>query len=578
MSVFYGSSNSRYFLSVSHQKLTLFHEDRLLWSTGLPHLEFQVIGVGNNGCAAIKVKDDIYLYRPGEKPGGEALKKLSATAFARTSSLIDSIILNDEGSTLFILKVSSKSKVTEKIFSALSSVRAEKGLKEYELLIYDIPTESFQSLHKVVHPSSFEAYFKCAISRDFNFFVVGNPRRTSSGFSTKFSIYDATNFKILRSFELEDTEIHRIIINNEGSTLLEASKKGVKSLLIVTRDACSFTLSPPADSMLTHFGRTFVSFYSSSLDTLFAHSFDDKEICSVPLGSLRKAGMDYGILFNIRDHIKLLYLKDDHLHIDSADLSTLGIEVKRCEASMQGAPPASESGVSPSPPRQSPEFDLEGRRTQEFIKPRPLPPEIPEERPAPKKRLEKIELPLEKEARKHDSLDLPLREKKPLNENAGGLSMRKMEPASLPPDQIPEKMVLFQSLENLKLQHVMGMIDEKDYQAKRQVIEGYIEMHALKESQRPSPPDFDRRDESLKTNIGTAYKTSHGSQESEVDEALRQKIMKLLETLEERFIMGEINEASYRELKAKYMRSLSARRYQASPSQISKDSLHSFGH
>jgi len=659
MHYFYGSTNSRYFAAVKNQQIKLFHDDRVLWSTELPPQLFHFVGVGNNGCVVIKLNEGLFIFRPGEKPTGEAIKKLSTSAFQKTGSTIDHAVLDSEGTSICIQKTSPRSKVAEKIFGALASAKSDKGLKEYELLIYDIPTQSIQSLFKVIHPVSLETYFRWSISRDFSHFLVANPKKVAQGVSVKYSIIERMTQKTLRSFELEDTDVENAFISSEGTALLEASKRGVRNLLIVTKDAYNFNLVHQADSRVLHLARSFVAFQTTSPSALMVKSFDGKELCNVPLKSLDEQGIEYGILFNTRDHIDFVYLKDNQLNVRRSELSTFLTEVKRCElihresydtsetpieiSSYMGRdepsygdysmnmtysdefdsePATSEHGhLSPYPPVGEDMWQDRIEEESPFRAERPA--HRPIELPAKPKKREGLELPeradrvsqipltIEPRRRKEEpekpskptqlSLDTGMR-KPPRASEPLEIASSKREAAPEPParhekaahtapairaekpvpetpmaipDRLPDKTTLYQSLENMKLQLVMGLIEESEYKIKKQKIEQLIEMHNNRPVAEPEKlyavPEPDR------AAIRAVPEEAAPSGPPTAEDAQRQKIQKLLESLEERFILGEVNEESYRELKAKYLRSLSAIRYQASPSQTSKDNIHSIG-
>ncbi len=556
--VFHGSANSRYFLAVRDKKLTMYHEDRVMWDTEITHDDFSVVGVGNNGCLVLKAHDDIYLFRPGERPAGEVIKKLQAAAFQKMSSEIAEVYLNDEGSQLCILKLSAKSKVSEKIFGALASIKVEKGLKEFELLVYDMLSGNFQSLYKVVHPVSLEGYFKWAISRDFNFFLVGNPRKTPSGTGVKYSIIDTTNLKIARSFELEDTEVIRAMISTDGTSLLQASKKGQNSIIIVTRDAYSFSIVPPEGAHIVHLGKGFVCFSEEFPPSLTAKAFDNKDLCRVSLAPLADRQIEFGTLFNLRDHVTLLYYKGDQLSVSHSDLSTLEVEVKRFEISMSG--PATFVGPVQAEEERDASTTAQSQRVLGIERKEENLTEAVKEPPArqPSKLLS-LNLP----GRSEPAVTQPSTVQSAIPEQHNELPMPVME-------KLPSKVELYQSLETLKLRLVMGAISEEEYQEKKEKIERFIEK--LEQTLTASPAPLP----AYKTNVLKLPEEPERKGSAE-EEAQRQKIQQLLESLEERFILGEVNEASYRELKAKYMRSIAAIRYQASPSQISKDNYYNFG-
>ncbi len=651
MHYFHGSSNSRYFAAVENQQIKLYLDERVLWSADLPPQLFHFVGIGNNGCVIIKLNEGLFIFRPGEKPTGEALKKLSASAFQKTGSTIDHACLDEEGTSICIQKTSPKSKVTEKIFGALASTRSDKGLKEYELLVYYIPTQSVQSLFKVIHPVQLESYFRWSISRDFSHFLVANPKKVSKGISVKYSIIERATQKTLRSFELEDTDVENAFISNEGTALLIAYKRGVRNLLIVTKDAYNFNLVHQSDSRVLHLARSFVAFQTTFPSALIARSFDGKELCNVPLKSLDEQGIEYGILFNVRDHIDFVYLKDNQLNVRRSDLSTFLTEVKRCEIvhkesyagnetpieishymgkeepsykdySMSAtyseddeAPASEQSRLSPYPPVEE---DMWHKRIEDekssfrTEKPVSQPINLPAQRrkesefemPERSERPSQIPLSLKSKHKKEESIELPSKPEKltqipvetgqrkspshiegplliPSSKKEGAsISKGQQEKAApgkpaLHPEKLPDKMALYQSLENMKLQLVMGLLEESEYKIKKQKIEQLLEMHnqAAAEVGKPqTAPDIGRVTQRM-----TAGDFPASGAPQTAEDAQRQKIQKNLESLEERFILGEVNEESYRELKAKYLRSLASIRYQASPSQTSKDNIHSFG-
>ncbi|MDQ7822875.1 MAG: hypothetical protein RDV48_08790 [Candidatus Eremiobacteraeota bacterium] len=546
---FYGSSNARYFLTVQDKHVTLYHEDKVMWSTDLIHTDFEVLGVGSNSCVAMWFKEGVYLFRPGERVRAEALKKLQTSVFQKTESVLSDIFYNDEGSSFVYMRVSGKSKVTEKLFGALSSAPTEKGLKEFELIFYDIPSESAHTLHKMVHPLSMEKYVKWSISRDFNYLVLGNPRKIPSGVSVKYSIIDTQSFKTVRSFELQDTEVRSIRVNNEGTALLEASKRGVENILVVTKDANSYNIQRPTDAEILHLGRSFVAFHVHRPPAFIVKSLDDRELITNNLSIFEQHKVEYALLFNARDTMSLLYLKDDQLYHFITDMSTLITEIRRFELVMR-----KKQAEEQAPVEQPVKYEV----------PSTSPLREAPERPHSLKRPSAIEFFLEREPVKPSRDEFitledtssppqaPEPAEEPAEEEAGA--------TSLPVVKIPDKTELFQMLETLKLHLVMGIVDDKAYQEKKQAIERMIELQDKQPSLQAASP------------AASAAPQKAGEQESpsSEEEKEREKIQKLLESLEERFILGEINETSYRELKAKYHRSLSAKRFQASPSQTSK--------
>ena len=584
---FYGSNNSRFFLVDHERVIALYHDDKRMWSHEVPRGDYTILGVGNNGTVALWVNREIILYPEGDFEAAAVIKKFSPEVLEKSSAFIDGVFLDQEGLRLCVCRITPKSKVSEKLFGALASVQAEKGLKEFEILTYDIATSEVQSVYKIVHPAGSERYFKWSISLDFRCIVVGNPRKPPSGAVLKYSIIDTGTHASLRNFELQDIEVNKLLVTSEGVVLLDAYQKGVHSILIVTKDKTSFNISPPANSEILHLAKSYVAFHLSTPPCLNAKTFENNDLSRISLEKVAELGIPYGILFNVRDSIIFLYLKEQQLCIACTELSTFLTEVKRCELTRQQRVVLSEAPVEL-------EQDVQYSDEQSFRLPFLMEQKAAAQRSAP----EALSMPVKREApapageepppppvpeKKEPLQAIPLGREKPREPEEppepdtpepevrkAPLQLQKMEKHMTTPDKLPDKTELFKRLENLKLQHVMGIINDAEFEEKKQKLEFLIKtLYSAKEVMITSDMEEiiggGQEAEEPAEEIAEAPRRTVELDKYVEDDPERQKARKLLDSLEERFILGEINEETYRELKTRYKRMLGAKKPSASP-------------
>jgi len=619
--------------------------------------------VGNNGCVVVRYDKDVFIYYPEDNTEGDIIPELSDEALAKTSSSLYNIFLNDEGTVLCVCRITPKSKVSQRLLGALASVRTDKGLLEHEILFYDISLGKFRSINKVAHPVADAGHFRWTISRDFSFLLVGNPRKGPGDINLKYSIIETKNSKSVRSFELKDLNVQKVIVTNEATALLDASQRGARSVLVVTKSKNTFNITPPINSEVIHLGQSFVAFISERPPVVQSKSYDDLELNTIPLTRLNELGITYGILFNVRDSVDFLYFNDQALVLAHAELSTLLTEVKRCALTRQEKVELSDTPVelegdgmlAPGPPDYLMHFmsgesslDVEESQSTSQFDTEEAPISGPgdgftyfseEGEPvSPEEHREVVPLQIHEE---QEPPPLPLETGKVAESTPVQASMASFvgeeeqstgEGATSPQENIPTRGELYLALESLKLRHTMGMVDAKEYHSKKQEIEKLIityysegsETSSSEETQSSSepeaqevasddssepqepgppsgkvtsleiparkvppalevkaekaPPTLELKVEKSPPTLELKAKKAPPEPEHEPEpepepqeeeaspapeaekdepaEAGKEKIKTLLETLEQRFIMGEITEKSYLELSEKYKKML----------------------
>jgi len=300
-----------------------------------------------------------------------------------------------------------------------------------------------------------------------------------------------------------NVQIEKVMINNSGTALIDLVDKGTRELRVITADGTKHTITPPSSFLILHLGRNFVALLSDPVTALIVKSFEDIMICHADLRALNDFKIPYDILFDGKDEIALTYMAGLEFKVQNSDLERIPIDAKRWEY------------IS----RQHREAEIQ------------LPAEKAEnckQRAVQKDNMEKKRAALSLEMTKHRD------ERKKVS-------------------RAPREEIL-KNLESLKLQFITGQLNEDDYNKTREELE-----QILVEEKSTSDIQLSNNDSkvlplpSRKAAFQPAEtftpKPSKGGRD-------RARIEKLLGALEERLILGEISEATYKELKDKYTDSL----------------------
>lgn len=547
---FYGSTNSRYFAADKGGLISFYNKNGFSWFTEQSAGKYSIAGVGNNGCVAMVIDDKIRLFQIDRRGESETLDKFSSEILGKTSSHLDDVQFDQEGTRLCVCRCSSKSTVSEKLFGALASVPAEKGLKEFEILLYDIDSKKSRSLYKTVQPASQENYFKWAISSDFRYLIVRNPRKTQTGVVFKYSVMEAATQKPITNFELQDFDIQKLTINMERTVFMDAFHKGVHFIVIITKDKTSYKVTPPANSEILHFARSYVAFLASNPTVLQARSFENSDLARVSLTSLDELGIQYGILFSATDSIVFLYFEKEELRIVPTELCSFVTEVKRCELTTQQRAGLINTPVEPEP-QIRPEAGGDDASLR-IVKKETVHPISPGEYQA----RDMMEEHLGITSRRENDAP-PKKEKSPAHPDKIDIPAQTVDYIRL------TKSDHYKILESLKLQLVMGIIDEDEYAEKKATVERRIKQYEVI-FEEPEAAEEDEEEEAEEEAAEEEAPSEEKYTGYDEDEARR--IQNLLETLQDRYMHGEISEETYRENKARYQHDLNSRKRQDPPS------------
>ncbi len=498
MVFFSGSCNSRFFAVQREKEVSLFREELLLWRKELPFGRFKIVGVGNNGYMAVLCEDGIYLYPSSVEAQPEFIHRYSKDVLKKNSSSLGQIEFHEEGDKFCIESVQPKRSGVE------SLLRTEKGgTDEHKINILELQTRRHRNFFTLPLSRELQKNFFWNISTGFDYFVIGEPRMVSSQLNYRFVLINVACEEIYNEFELKGVIVKDVLVNDEGTVLIDIIDNEGRILQIHTLDKMKYNVSSSKEYKVLHLGKRFVAQKTGPIPAFLVKSFEDNLLVQADLNALEELGVNYEILFNERDHIDFLYLAGKDLKVIKTEVDLFISEAKRWE----------------------------------FI--------AKQQREQPKAQMEKV---YAEETKKRYAED----ERKQKQEELSGQLRKYVGDKKSREDESSAEVQ--NALEKLRLQYILGSVEEDDYKAQKRALEASLVNDDGEESR-----DEDRtllrapKTERLMIEKAREPDVKNGETESRSpDSPERMRVEKLLAALEERFILGQISEDSYLELKKKY--------------------------
>lgn len=503
MHQFFCSRDGRYVIFQRKDELLYAHGEKILWKLPMGEERIKILGIGNNGFAAILKAEGIRIFGAQGSESIDFVEAFSRSTMTKSSSFLGRTVINEDGTQICLEKITRESKLSGKIIGALTQTQSEKDLELHEIIFYRISDRNFGTYHKLQLPVHTEAKLAWNISGDFSFLLLGEPQKTSSGIRMRFSIINTTTHELWQEFTYQNVQIENVLISNSGTALVDLVEKGTRELRVVTAEGDRHTITPPSSFEILHLGRSFVAVKSEPVTALIVKSFEDNMICHADLRALNEFKIPYDILFVGKDEIALTYMMGPELRILNSDLERIPIDAKRWEYLSRQQ---KEAAV------QEPVAKIEEHK---------------------------------KRAIDHDSL-----EKK---REALSIEMTKHRDERKKVSSADRESIV-KSLEALKLQFITGQLTEDEYNKSREELEQSV-------TDTKKPPSIPLPRKGAAPLPLPSQKPAHQSPEIFTPKQRtagkdKARIEKLLEALEERLILGEISEATYKELKDKYTNSI----------------------
>lgn len=521
----HGSYNSRYFVCHEDKNVSLYRDESLIWQKAMSFSRFMILGVSNMGNVSLLSEEGLYIYPQAADSSPEFIQRYSRDALQKKSTLMGKILISDEGDKFFIECIAPRRGGIDKIFAS----KAREGTKAITINLMDLSHRRHLAFYEHPLPGDQEKKIFWSASRMFTFFVVAEPKVTSSQTTYSVSIINTASEELYKAFEVKSPHVVNAIVNDEGTALVEVLEPDARKIEIQTVSGDHHTLSVPEEYEVLYLGRRLVAFKSHPVPAMMVKTFEDNLLCQADLRAMDELNIQYKILFDIKEGINFLYLLDRNLKIVKTEIEHFIAEAKRW------------------------------RRLADEVRARPL------------RETEEAQQLDEKRAVKQESS----RQKQ--DELGGELRERLVEKKSLDMQSSHEQE---KSLEEIKLQFILGAITEDEYMRRKGELEGGapeagmdggdaarkpVEMDAPRRSSRSSIPEKlelkplkkEPSDEPLPPSPGSLADMPAPQPAEESDnEAEARRLETLLGTLEERFIMGQVTEQSYTELREKYNKKL----------------------
>ncbi|MCL5773700.1 MAG: hypothetical protein M1536_04900 [Firmicutes bacterium] len=501
MPSFYVSPNSRYFIAEDKENISLLRDERTIWARTKRSEDAEVIGVGNNGIAAIKSSGEIFVCKPSLEEPKKPVEAFNSGSLDQTSSKLEKIRFNNHGNSLCIEKITLQSRLSEKIFQLLSAVPVEKNAALYEIIFYDIVTSRNFIFYKFIGDRRLSEPFRWEISSSFTYMVVVESRKSGRDIHKKVSIIDVPEETVIYEFTLSNIEIGKLFVNNAGCVLIEIPGKE-REAYIVSSEGEKNVIPLAKNCHLLHLGMQKVMIYSTLPPYIMVKDFNNQVIHHVDLHGLKALNVDYRISFNEGDEIDFVFKQEDQFRIVHSNLEHFTVDAKRWDLLAQQKDIALEAISKKS--------DLEAKRKETRLK----------------KEEEKIKI------------------------LAATAASSKEERHKKRSRQISE---VLKNLEKIKLQFVTGFLSQEEY-------ENQVKISELKLNEFKTESEAKKRDETEEKPEAVPARPSLSESKEEKISSLsmreREKIERLLNALEERFAMGEISEKIFLELRDKYKKQL----------------------
>lgn len=525
-----GSYNSRYYAYHEGKEVSLFRDDHIIWRKEMPYERFKILGVTNAGNIVLLCEEGIYIYLQVPDSNPEFIERYSREALKKRSTIMGKALVSDEGDKFFIECVSPKQKGLEKIFAS----KAREPQKELTVNMMDLSKRRHAVFYEFPLYKHGEKRVMWNASRTFNFFIVAEPRVTSSQTNYIVSVINVETEEIYKEFEVKSPFLANVEVNDEGTALAEVGDQDSKKIEIYTVSGDHFTLSVSKENEVLYLGRKFVAFKTYPIPSLVIKTYENNLMCQTDLRALDELEVPYRILFDSRDHIDFLYLLDKTLKITKTEIGLFITEARRWQRLAEDV-------------KQKPLKDVMIAREEE-------------EKKAAREQFHK---------KKQEELESHLKQR--VNE-------KKIMRVNAPVD-------VESSLEELRFQYILGNISEDEYLRRKEELEGESSgfsepLAGASETEQPlktqrierieMPARASRREleapekapnviriemeKAPKEPATEGEKKEFLLKKEEKDEIKRVEM--LLSKIEERFILGQVSEESYKELKVKYEKKL----------------------
>lgn len=517
-----GSGNGKYCIVMTDYELSLYDETEKLWSNRFED-PISSATVANNGAVLVATANEqFYIFLENSKGVPTKLNFTDDNELV-ASGMGQKLHISDDG-------------------KLLAFMRAKRGIKGFlsssfstkmSLIFADTSFKSLTEVQKLTIPEEQEKEFVWNIAPDFESYILTSRKTKSKDNSIELDIYKGSNSKPSRVVKLKNVEFQQATINRHDCIMLHVLQDRVPQYLIISKDDLLSKLPEEKNCTFYHLARGFILFEKKVSGALsyFAKSFNGTFLTSANLSIFKENNVDVALLFHSNDRINLVYIYQDRFYKYDSDIQAISTEVSRFEIMTK----------KQMVPDSKPEFDY---YTDYYVYNETE--DSSSEVSYQSKELEALQAAIDsvpekpKQFHKIDVIEPPVVE----------------EPRAVIPDRISIEEIKKPAKPHIEIE-IEKPVEAPPIKLELQEIEPLkpepIAIQKEEPEEEPKPKDIN-----IKVNDPKLMVSILSGESSPIKKEL-QKIERLLNSIEERYMLGEISEKSYKELKLKYQKQLNTK-------------------
>lgn len=328
--------NLKLFAGRDRNEFFLYREKVLLWRKKLPDPRATVLGVANNGLVLMRAEEGIFPYYVSGEDPLLPVERYRTAALAQNGARIEKVLVEETGHGFIAEKVTEKSKLTESVFSLLGKAKAGGGNLLYELMRYDMASESEDQVWRFVAEKE-RGDFTWEMTPDLTFLAIAEERPRSfpqKGLVTQLLLCVPREGKSLYSATLPEAHLNQMRLGYSGTLLL--TLEGQEEIVGIRPDGKKFFLTlqtgtDPGQVEILHVGKEFAVLEDRAGEKIYFKSFEDRRLLTIDLNVLGDLNTRFHFFFRPNDDLVLASLDEPGhpLKLVYTTLEHLEIECKR---------------------------------------------------------------------------------------------------------------------------------------------------------------------------------------------------------------------------------------------------------
>ncbi len=548
----FGSYNSRFFAVLRDGRMALYRGAAPLWTRPVASAR-ELVRVGNQGDVFFRTDHGVARLPLSRDSEMEPIEALDEALSAEEGGHLGGVRVNAEGTEICVERITTSARLSRKLLRMLrrgENTEVEPQVDCHELLLFNRNTGALRKFCRTDVGPEHKGRFWWTASPNLAFLLVGVPGVGRKPTLT-FKLIHTREESIYSEFEMKVPDISNLWVTETGTVLLEVRVSPQEAYLVLTTlEGEKLVMNPPPDYRVLNLGLRSVTLWTGPAPQVLIKDFSDQIVCQADLGPLDRLGLRYELLFNERGGLDLVTLKGRELRVNHTDSESLAVDARRWGLLAH----QQESAELESVQRE----EIQKRQDEEKTR-------------RQEERSRELAQALGPEARARDLAEA-LQAETPAAEVPVDPGPPPAMPAVPTGRSLPE---VEAELEKLRMSYVSGAIQRTAYRQRAEALQA--EMAAMATAPREEPAPAERPDGSAPPPVPvlqvepTSYdaplpaKTTpprpiwsgtEGPRSRQLDlrDFERRKVERLLEALEERLARSEISEATYRELKARYLK------------------------